>query len=223
MIGKKGRQIFIWMVSFTMMLTMLSGCSQAGAKNNQPLTFDEFEEKYKTADFEEFLQNPKDFCSDVSDINHYLRNCKENPFDSWKRGNVPNEELLAQYKKEVRFFNRSFILEGIETKDGKGNTLYFMLAVRMDSGSRDDNYAFAKAIASFILSDHPNNCEIRVSIDESDTTETEIRKIIDNNDMHDFELSIYRSDDSYFASISFNSGSDYYNSTGFASMSMGRK
>lgn len=217
--NKTIRRILMISIICSSIIVMLSGCSASLTRTSRQMSFDEFESKYRTANFEAFLENPEEFCQDFLSVNEFVKNATENPFEDWETEEIelPDDRgSYKQYERDIRLFNRNFRFDGGEfnDKDASGRAYSGrVLGLMMESGSADDNYAFTESITTYMFGFFKDNYELEITIDGEESTETELKKLFARDELGSgFNLTM--TNDQYYFSIWFESASAY--SDGYA-------
>lgn len=175
---------------------LLAACSKTEKKTSgrssekasaRPMTFAEFDEKYRRADFDAFLKDPSEFLRDLASVNNYREQDQANfpSMDGWTvrhdSGLKEGETFrLADYQKECVLFNKPFSYSATAETDDKESTVLFILTVEFETGDVQKDLEIARALYFSAVSEYGDPEDLTVDIKDAD--EPAVLRILEGKD-----------------------------------------
>lgn len=156
-------------VLVAMLAAILAGC---GEKAPETMTFDEFDQKYRRADYDAFLADPSEFIADLIAVNSYKYTSENLPTNN---GWEASKDMDYYFTKDCVLFNKPFGYSATAMSGSKATV--FMLTVEMESGDIQKDLDLAKALYFSLVKKYGDPDETK--IDDETATEAELLKILD--------------------------------------------
>lgn len=185
------------MLAFALVFVLVFVACSSSKKEEAITNFASFEEKYKRADFDAFLNDPSDFIDDYRSLNSHSYVSPDfcDFSDGWverdfSSGSDDGDLQFTRYEKDLVLFNRSASVSCsvIVRKSDDMIRPYFMIS--FDTGDFDENFKIAKSLSMYLFEKYSDDSE--VSVDEEASSEAVLRKLfngaVDYTAAPDFEI-----------------------------------
>ena len=180
------------LILLTLVLVFILSLAGCGEKAPKAMTFDDFDQKYRRADYEAFLADPSVFIDDLIAVNSYKYTSEDLPTNN---GWEALEDINYLFKKDCVLFNKPFRYSATAMVGSKASV--FMLTVEMESGDIQKDLDLAKALYFSLVKKYGDPDETK--IDDETATEAELLKILDgtsepvsfNADFHNCSVRFY--------------------------------
>lgn len=175
----------IYVVALICLLSV--GCTQSnGSVKNEPITFAEFVEKYKRADFNEFMESPDAFIEDLSLTEKSSCSPDEEAeiFNNWEKHTI-GETGLYYYIQEGILFNQPVIFNGNLYHNGKEGCYY---SVQFDTSDPYQNFELSKILFEQCIKKYGD--PYRITIDMEEVSEAELRKVL-SSELENISFMVY--------------------------------
>lgn len=172
------------LLSLVFFLFSLSSCNKI-----KTMSIEEFEDKYKRAEFDEFLNNPKEFIQDFNrtDSSLYYYECDSTFFDDWEKEKNAEEYYWNEYEKGVVLFNKSASFHvSLFPNNNDQKERISSFHVEFHTGNEQDNINIGKALANELFNLYGN--AQKIEIESTQTTESEFLKMMNSNDISHYSL-----------------------------------
>lgn len=176
-------------------LLFLSGCSRGetgSRKDKEPdekkvATLEEFDVKYRRADFDAFLEDPTEFLRDLKNISKSnICSQDELPFDGWEvteesdPSDGESRTHWSSVQKECVLFNKALLYSAYIYFDDEDKTAIYYLYVEFDSDDVQKDLAIARALYFGLVSEEGDPTELSIGLD--DVEEPAVIRILDGTD-----------------------------------------
>ncbi len=164
------KKIICFLSIIALIVTFFAGCG----KTAKSLTFEEFYEKYKRADYEELLKDASGFVNDYFVIDYSTESTLEMVKD-WKKDDY------ERYIQNDVLYNKSVIFKGVLSEDEESVLTIF---IEFDTGNKDQDYEIAKTItrAMFDKFGEPKSISIDNENSNVPSSESILRKMFDSDE-----------------------------------------
>lgn len=164
-------------------VSLLSGCGEKAPKS---MTFKEFDEKWRRADFDKFLADPSEFIDDLKAVNSQsgLSEDQLAEFNGWDVVHEYTSETGASteriLKKDCVLFNKPLEYGATLYISGKTSKMSLFLSVEYESGDVQADLKFANALYSCLVTKYGDPSKIE--IDDRAIDEPKLLRILNGSD-----------------------------------------
>lgn len=165
------------LILLTLVLVFILSIAGCGEKAQKAMTFDEFDTKWKRADYAAFLADPAEFIDDLMAVSRTVYSADDMPTNNGWEPVVPDDTI--SFQKECVLFNKPFSYYASAWVSKKTSSGSIWLTVRLDSGDFQKDLEFANAVYSTFVKKYGDPDEI--TIDGENATEPELLRILDGS------------------------------------------
>lgn len=178
---------FICLILALLFIVPLAACEEA-EPIPQSLTINEFLDKYKRADLEEFISDTTSFLKDLESASSMKSKIKSD-FDflsSWN-GKESSLSYSESYEKEIVLFNQSAVVTASLYDNSTDNRESYRASfyITFDTGDKYTDFRIAEAVTDGMIALYGDPTEIHIGSNE--TSEAQLRKIF-AGDPQSFDL-----------------------------------
>ena len=168
-----------------LLLSLFAGCSKK-SDTVQVMSFSEFDEKYRRADYEALLNDSTAFLRDLAAVNRFTSDSPEDVIlgIGWslqRDFSVDSEDgssYLHYYKKECVLFNHSMNYEASVFHNVE--RYRYTISVEYTGVDDDDTLSFAKSLYFGLISIYGDPSEIE--LDWKESAEPALLRVLNGND-----------------------------------------
>lgn len=171
---------------------------------NKDISFEEFETKYKRADYNSFIDDPTEFLTDFEKLSKQYDEYPKTAFDflkEWSEDEAEERETELSrvtdknYRKKGILFNKSVefkaSLISFEYLDEishvtKKITYSLNVYIKFETGNDDTDFEIAKSLTNVAFNMYGEPKEIELSL--TDCSEMELRKMLESGEKETFSL-----------------------------------
>ena len=173
------KKFIIFGILVAMLAAILAGC---GEKAPETMTFQEFDEKWRRADYEAFLADPSAFINDLMAVNRQAK-CTPDDLpmkDGWESIYENNNEekgfISSIVETDCVLFNKPCEYHADVIIYVKENTAVYMLSVQIENGDTQKDLDLAKALYFCCLDKIGEPTD--VTIEYEDAKEADVLRIL---------------------------------------------
>jgi len=165
------------LILLTLVLVFVLALAGCGEKTPDSMTFEEFDTKWRRADYAAFLTDPSEFIDDLMAVSRTVYSADDMPTNNGWDPVTPEDTI--SFQKECVLFNKPFSYYASAWVSKKTSRGSIWLTVRLDSGDARKDLEFANAIYSTFVKKCGDPDEI--TIDGENATEPELLRILDGS------------------------------------------
>lgn len=165
------------LILLTLVLVFILSLAGCGKKAPKAMTFEEFDTKWKRADYAAFLADPAEFIDDLMAVSRMVYSADDMPTNNGWEPVAPDDTI--SFQKECVLFNQPFSYSASAWVSKKTSSGSVWLTVRLDSGDARKDLEFANAVYSTFVEKCGSPDEI--IIDGENAKEPELLRILDGS------------------------------------------